>query len=277
MKMNTTQIFLGYSMLAVAAVLLPLGARASEVIDLDTPGDGPVTSSDSVVWSQTAIQPTGTGVIDPFLRVQDSNDTGGSEQGYNLDITTTAPMDDLSTSGSGGNYVHSVLFSDMDASGGYVKLLLDANQTGSNPQLSLTDLAIWVGDSQAPQNSGSLSALVSALGTADYELDAGTDKQVNLAVQTSNGFDANNGSGSGDLYVYIPVSYFAGGGTYFTLYCEFAKNPSLDPAYPNDDGFEEWAYVSGPNSVPDSGGTLALLGSAIAGLGFLVRRLKACR
>src|SRR5438552_444266 len=66
--------------LALATVLLP-GSASATIINLSTPGLGPVTTPDGVVWSQTAQQPTGTGVIKPFLRMQDSNSP--IEEGYN--------------------------------------------------------------------------------------------------------------------------------------------------------------------------------------------------
>ncbi len=255
--------------LALATVLLP-GSASATLIDLSTPGAGPVTTPDHVVWSQTAQQPTGTGVIKPFLRIQDSN--SAIEEGYNTSVAPL-PMDDL---GTADQWVHNVLFSTVDTSGGVVKLLLDANQTGSSPQVTLSKLVIWLVGAPADNTATTLAALTTQLGAPRYSMDnaANGDSQVNLAVQTTNGFDANNGSGSGDLYVNIPTSLL-GTGTYMVLYSEFGNGST--PNYINNDGFEEWAFITGPNSVPDGGSTLVLLGSALSGLSLITSRRKLAR
>ena len=58
--------------LLVALGLLVLGASAAYAfppIDLTTAG-ATYTGADGVIWNQIITQPTGTGYIDPFLRVQ---------------------------------------------------------------------------------------------------------------------------------------------------------------------------------------------------------------
>ena len=97
------------------------------------------------------------------------------------------------------------------------------------------------------------------------------NSQVNLAVQTSNGFDANHGSGSGDLYVDIPLSALQTSGQYLVLYSEFGDG--TNPNYINNDGFEEWAVMTGPQNVPDGASTMLLLGSALSGFALLRRKL----
>jgi len=259
--------------LALAAVLLP-GSASAILIDLDTPGEGPVTTPDGVVWSQTAQQPTGTGVIKPFLRLKDSSSGAGEvTQGYNTSIAPL-PMDDL---GTADQWVHDVSFSTVDTSGGFVKLLLDANQTGTDPKVTLSKLVLWLVNAPADNTATTLAQLTAQLGTPDYNMDnaANGDSQVNLAVQTTNGFDANNGSGSGDLYVNIPLSTLQRAGTYLVLYSEFGDGS--DPNYVNNDGFEEWAYITKGQSVPDGGTTLILLGSALSGLSLISSRRKLAR
>ncbi len=262
-------------LLALATMLLP-GSASAVLIDLTavpTSAGHSVTTADGVVWSQTAQQPTGTGVIKPFLRVQDSSSpAGNTTEGYNTSIAPL-PMDDL---GTADQWVHTVLFSTVDTSSGFVRLLLDANQTGSNPLLTMSKFVVWR-STAAGNTSQTLNALTSELGTPAYSMDdsLGNSSQVNLAVQTTNGFDANNGSGSGDLYVNIPVSFFGGTGAYLTLYCEFGSG--INPNYVNNDGFEEWAVIQGPQAVPDGGSTLILLGSAFSGLSLIASRRKLAR
>jgi hypothetical protein len=278
-KQSTTAVgraFGGVLALAAAAVLLP-GSASAVIINLTavpTSDANKVTTSDGVVWSQTTQQPTGTGVIDPFLRMQASS--SAIEEGYNTSATPR-PMDDLSTSGSGNNYVHDVLFSTMDTSGGFIKLLLDANQTGSQGKITLSKLIIWLVNTPANGDANNLNQLRNQLGAPAYDMDASLgNSQVNLAVQTSNGFNANNGSGSGDLYVNIPLSALKTSGTYFVLYSEFGDG--TNPNYTNNDGFEEWAFIAGPQqTVPDGGSTLVLLGSALTGLSLIASRRKLAR
>jgi hypothetical protein len=276
MKISIKQsAFGGVLALAAAAALLP-GSASAGIIDLTavpTSDANKVTTSDGVVWSQTQQQPTGTGVIDPFLRMQDSN--SAIEEGYNTS-GTPRPMDDLSNSGSGDNYVHDVLYSTVDTSGGFIKLLLDANQTGSQPILTMSKFVVWLVDAPANNTATTLGELYAQLGTAAYDMDISLgDSQVNLAVQTSNGFNANNGSGSGDLYVNIPLSALKTSGQYLVLYSEFGDGSN--PNFENNDGFEEWAYINGPNNVPDGGSTLVMLGSALAGLSLIASRRKLAR
>ena len=276
-KQSTTaarRAFGGVLALAAAAALLPSSASAI-IIDLTatpTSAGASVTTSDGVVWSQTDQQPTGTGVIKPFLRIQDSSSPAGRvTEGYNTSIAPL-PMDDL---GTADQWVHNVLFATVDTSSGFVKLLLDANQTGSNPALTLSKLVVWRSNA-ADNTATSLAQLTAQLGTPAYNMDASLgDSQVNLAVQNTNGFDANNGSGSGDLYVNIPASKFTGTGAYLVLYSEFGDGSN--PNYYNNDGYEEWAVKTGPQSVPDGGSTLILLGSAFSGLSLIAGRRKLAR
>jgi len=273
--MKTQEVLLRLSTLT-ASVLMTLSVHAVQIDLTATPTSdaNAVTTSDGVIWSQTTIQPTGTGVIDPFLRMQASNHP--IEEGYNTSATPR-PMDDLSTSGSGNNYVHDVQFSSMDTSGGFIKLLLDANQTGSQPRLTMSSFVLWLVDTPADNTATSLADLYAQLGTPAYDMDASLgNSQVNIAVQNNNGFDANNGSGSGDLYVWIPTSILQTTGTYMVLYSEFGNGRSNGnwDNYENNDGFEEWAFINGPNTIPDGGSTLVLLGSGVLALGFVTRRSK---
>jgi hypothetical protein len=119
---------------------------------------------------------TGTGVFNPFLRVQDSgakkdvdyagtNDlvydpdpnlnpagTYSSESGFNTDASKfdginyeTKPSDGKPSSG----WTRSVLFGELDTSDGFVTLKLDANEQGSasseNNLIVITEMQIFVG------------------------------------------------------------------------------------------------------------------------------------
>src|SRR6266498_4884268 len=81
----------------VAAALLPSAARA-ETIDLvnNTSGTAP-----GALFYQTNQQPTGTGYIDPFVRIQRT----GTEQGYNTDV---AKQSDFQFDEKYGIWTHSL-------------------------------------------------------------------------------------------------------------------------------------------------------------------------
>src|SRR5205823_5613097 len=84
----------------------------------------------------------------------------------------------------------------------------------------------------------------------------------------------NSGSGSGDLFVFVPTSYFApyAGSPYKYLYLYSAFG---DPN-PSDAGFEEWATFKGTNPTNPPPVTnpvpappsVVLAGLALGGLAF---------
>src|SRR5262245_40265485 len=77
-KMSSRLALGRWAALLVATTLTPSLAR-SEVLDLTSPGA--VVSSQGVLFYQANPQSTGTGVIDPFVRIQRT----GTERGYNTD------------------------------------------------------------------------------------------------------------------------------------------------------------------------------------------------
>lgn len=229
---------------ATAVVLTALflasapAARADYIIDLTKANTAPVTYQDAV-YAQTSIQPTGTGVFDPFVRIQ----MNGTEAGYNTDArpvefdtkdenqwTHSLPLNTLTPVTIGGTQ--------------YYQFTLDVNEEGSpsGKLLSMNDLQIYLG------TSGSLTGFTDGSGFANdtsvkiYDLDAAGETTVEL------NYKLNHGSGSGDLNVYIPVSlfeqYFGTAYQYVYLYSAFGcPNPS-------DAGFEEWSALAGNNPCP---------------------------
>ena len=103
-----------------------------------------------------------------------------------------------------------------------------------------------------------------------YNVDTWIKLDSNLSDQLK---QANGGSGWSDMIIYIPTSAFAG-----ALATDFVWFYNLNGVHysadydPNDvnlgaeAGFEEWRAVVGGTSVPDGGGTLILLGSALTAL-----------
>src|SRR5207248_6640608 len=195
-NMNTMRISsLSALLVAVGALLFATGARAT-VVDLINGDSGTITNSyGTATFDFTQPQPTGTGVIQPFLRLQ--NDP--SEQGYNTSgVTPAAPFDDKA-----GPWTHDLTFADLmttevNINGQlYFKLMLDVNEpNGAKSNITLTDLRFYT------SSQGSIVTTdLSQLGTLRYAMTPGD--QVLLDASR------NHGSGSGDMFAYIPASAVA--------------------------------------------------------------------
>jgi len=199
--MSSRPVRWGFAAL-VAAALLPSGARAETIIDLvnNTSGSAP-----GAQFYQTQQQPTGTGVIDPFVRIQ----MHGTESGYNTDgnkfqfdekagiWTHALPLNSLQTVTMNGK--------------SYYQFLLDINETdtAAGRLLSLNEVQIYLGkDGNYDKNTNPFTSDVGfgtagALSTKVFDLDSGgVDRTVELD------YGLNSGSGSGDMYMYVEKSLF---------------------------------------------------------------------
>src|SRR5438874_12219869 len=122
--------------LAAACVALLLSGQAlhAALLDLGSSGSGSIGGA---FFSTTDLQPTGTGVFDPFLTIQASP----TEQGYNSSVgnfdTKREPV-----------WNHEIQISDLRAttiSGtDYFGFVVDVNEPGgSKSPISLDGLRIW--------------------------------------------------------------------------------------------------------------------------------------
>src|SRR5262249_26145818 len=146
---------------------------------------------------QTNTQPTGTGVIDPFVRIQRT----GTERGYNTDGQIEFDTKDTN------NWTRSLPLNSLQAVtiGGvqYFQFLLDINESGTDTKrlLSLNQVQIYLGDSPSltgfKEDSG-----FNGHSKSVYDLDGAGDKTIELD------YKLNSGSGSGDMFMYIPTSLF---------------------------------------------------------------------
>lgn len=203
-------------------------------------------------------QPTGTGVIDPFLREQEN----GSEQGINTSISKP-PFDDKP-----GTWTHdlsvSLLAPTMFNGINYYMFSLDADQEMNGP-ISLISFKIFVTTGAPISNVGGLMSLVNT-GTPAFNMNGGSIQyRVDITSQT--------GSGSGDMFVLVPVIDIGTSGNLY-LDAEFGADANGN-GFPSNDGFEEWSASEGPSTrIPDGGSTALMLGAALCLFGLVYRKLN---
>jgi len=215
---------------------------------------GGTVTINSAIFSTTDQQPTGSGVIHSFVRVGAANQA--VVEGYNTD---GRPLQfDEKTSAT---FTRSQQLSDLKivSMGGkdYYQFLLDINQQSSDPLLTLNEVEIYLGNapdllSYSPNRSGGGTGF-GPNSTFVYDLDQGTDNAIDLD------YNLNSGSGSGDMWAFIPKANFdaakaGNNNNYVYLYSKFGI------PHANNDGYEEWSGVEGPNNfVPEPSSLLACL------------------
>ncbi len=207
---------------------------ATPTLDLSTRGS--IGEINDAIFRQVDPQPTGTGVIDSFVRIQSIK--GAVQQGYNTDFRKVQFDENTSP-----QFTRSLTLSSIPVVtvGGvqYREFLLDINQKASQPLLSLDELRLYVGGAGNLHGYSPFDRTLSGL-NAVYDLDDGGDNWILLNARL------NQGSGKGDMLAYIPDSLFTGGGDYVYLYSKFGVNRT------SNSGFEEWA--TGRDSItPDTG------------------------
>lgn len=240
--------------------LLPVPVQA-DLLDLTSAGSSGFMTGDTTGGFFVQIDPraTGSGVIDPFVRIS-SNDA--IEQGYN---TSGRPL--AFDENSSPIFTHDLALTSIPIVNilgiDYRQFMLDINQTGVNPYLSLDKLQIYESNTG---NFADPSTDLSTLGTLIYSLDgASVDNYILL------NYNLNTGSGSGDMFAYIPDSLFSGE-QFVYLYSLFGTQFGDTPLMGNNDGFEEWAVLTPtPPQVPEPG-MLMLFGSGLVSLAFFGRK-----
>ncbi len=239
--------------LALAAIS-SFGAYATT---LDLTSEGAIGSINGAYFQQVGPQPTGTGYIDSFVEINSNMDVTNA---YNTTIN------DVFDNGSTDQFNHELLLSEVplvSLNGGlYYQFLLDINQTGADPNLSLDEIQLFVSDTPN-QDVDAFTGGILDLADASlvYRLDAGGDNWIWLD------YSLNSGSGSGDMFMYVPFDLLTGG-DYVYLYSRFGEN------YADNDGFEEWAVVAEENVIPEPA-TVVLMMMGMAGILYSRKKPKA--
>jgi hypothetical protein len=258
-KRNFTAALVAAGMFAIASL-----AQAT-VVDLINNDNGSITNQYGTAYFQfTQPQPTGTGYIDPFLRVQ----ANGTEQGYNTSgVTPAAPFDDKA-----GIWTHDIKFSDLQATQislngqNYFVIMVDLNEpNGAKSTIDLTNIQFYTSATGSKTTTD-----LSQLGTLRYSMDTSGGDNTVL-------FDAarNHGSGSGDAFIYIPASAFAGTNPndFVYMYVNFGSADMTTAG-----GFEEFTLVQNLAPVPEMSALFPIVGLLVAvGSTSILRRRRAAQ
>jgi SdrD B-like domain len=205
------------------------------VLDLTTAGA--TASANGALFQQASPQPTGSGFIHSFVRLDSPGNTS-TEQGYNTDARPLQFDENNSPVFTRSLQLSQVPVVTVNGVA-YREFLLDINQKQSSPELSLDQLRIYVG------NSGNLTGYDPTTNqlagmTPVYDLGAGNVVLLNSAL--------SHGSGSGDMQLLVPDAQLtAAAGNFIYLYSSFGAT------IPTNGGFEEWAVQSSTASASVSG------------------------
>jgi hypothetical protein len=224
-----------------------LDDRIVPAIDLTTVGASAELDNGAIV-QQTDAQPTGTGFIRSFVRVQGAASGGGSQQGYNTEARPLEFDENKSPQFTRSLTLDQVPLVVVDGVA-YREFLLDINQKTSSRYLSLDEVRVYLGGVSNLTGYNATDHTLAGL-EAVYDLDSAGDVSVKLNAAL------NSGSGSGDMKLLIPHALFAGEdpASFVYLYSKMG----VEAGATANGGFEEWAVRDAPSTIPE--GTASLSG-----------------
>jgi len=249
MKSNFTAALIAAGILAIAS------AAQATIVDLGSSGSGTLNGA---LFETNSDHPTGTGVYDPFLTIQNKD----WEQGYN---SSTGNFDTKREP----QWNHEIRFSDLQVTTinniQYIGLSVDINENGKNPLISLDGLKIFTSSTLQSSTSTNGSGFFNgSLGTLRYDLG---NNQVLYN-------DQNTGSGGGDINIFVPLSFFAGTNANDYVYV-YQRWGNTDPS---DGGFEETSLIRGLTPVPEMSALFPIVGLLVAvGSTHVLRRRRMAR
>jgi uncharacterized repeat protein (TIGR01451 family) len=226
---------------ATALALVSDTGTYSVIVANKNNSSGPVTLTPGgaiveYIGSSANNQSSGTGIFQPFVRLQGSP----TEAGYNTDGTVQFDT-------KVGTWTHSIKANaipvvDCDGPGPGTaqcwELFVDINENNSTPYISLTRVQIWL--TTNPSLVGYNQATHTFPSGASQVYDFSGEIKIN---------DVNQGSGRGDLRYLVPIASIPfTSSDYFVLYSEWGS-PDAAPSgtFASDGGFEEWKVRTVPN------------------------------
>jgi len=207
-----------------------------------TPGDGSALAK--YIGSSAQDQASGTGLFDPFVRLQGSP----TEKGYNTCSGQGCGGDVTQFDTKAGSWTHAIKASaipqvpcEVDSSHAGTEscweLFNDINEGNSAKHISLTKVEIYF-----TQNAnGVITGYPFSAAQATLQYQFSGELKIN---------DVNQGSGRGDLLLLVPVQAFTAA-DWFVLYSEWGSNDSAGggDTYNSEGGFEEWKVRKTPNVI----------------------------
>jgi len=206
----------------IISTFMLIGVQSAKAGMLNLTTEGSSGYINNAYFEQIDPQSTGTGVIDPFLRIEHNR----FEQGYNTNYRYQPGGDTQFNEKKDLQYTHALLLSSVpiiQLTDGqyYLQFMLDINQIGkSDPDggsptssfISLDELRIYQSNSSLLHDYNPSNTNWGGLNPV-YRMDtASADNWIKLDA------DLNSGSGSGDMFAYIPFSSFDLSKQYVYLY-----------------------------------------------------------